>query len=74
MFNNSCGFSFQMEENMGEYQNYTRARADCTNKPNIDVLYEVGEESVQAKNRVDSILRGQGKAEQAWNDLKVGFV
>ena len=59
---------------MGEYQNYTCARADCTNKSNIAVLYEVGEESVQAKNRVDSILRGHGKAEQAWNNLKVGFV
>ena len=63
-----------MEENMGQHQNYTRARAEYTNKSNTDILYELGEESVQAKNRVDSILRGQGKAEEAWNNLKAGFV
>jgi hypothetical protein len=63
-----------MEEVVGEHQNYVRERATYTNKSNIDVLYEVGAEAVQAKERVDSILHGQGKAEEAWNSLKTGFV
>jgi hypothetical protein len=65
---------FYSDDKAGDHVNYIRERAAHANKPHIDVLYDVGDDVIAAQSRVDSVLSGQGYAEEAWQLLKSGLV
>lgn len=65
---------FYKEEVAGETRNYIHTRAKNEEKPAMEVINSVIEESMQAFRQATNILDGHGKYLKAWQDYVEGYV